>query len=120
VAALIVLFTGGLALALSSLNAVVRDVEFVVSALLLPWFFLTPILYPLDALPGAEAHPWLVDLIHWGNPMTPAVESFRAPLFDGTAPPTADLVYLAVAAVLALAAGAAVFTSVDDRIAAEA
>jgi ABC-type polysaccharide/polyol phosphate export permease len=120
VAALVVLFTGGLSLAVSSLNAVLRDVEFVVSALLLPWFFLTPILYPLDALPGAESHPWLVDLIHWGNPMTPAVESFRAPLYAGELPPAGDIAYLLVATVLALALGARVFTSVDDRIAAEA
>jgi ABC-type polysaccharide/polyol phosphate export permease len=120
VGVLIVLFAGGLSLAVSSLNAVLRDVEFVVSALLLPWFFLTPILYPLDALPGAEAHPWLVDLIHWGNPMTPAVESFRAPLYLGEAPPAADLAYLVLATAVALALGAWVFRSVDDRIAAEA
>ncbi len=120
VAALIVLFAGGLSLAVSSLNAILRDVEFIVSALLLPWFFLTPILYPLGALPGAESHPWLVDLIHWGNPMTPAIESFRAPLFLGEAPPVADFTYLVVATVVALALGATVFRSVDDRIAAEA
>jgi ABC-type polysaccharide/polyol phosphate export permease len=120
VAALIVLFTGGLSLAVSSCNAVLRDVEFVVSALLLPWFFLTPILYQLDDLPGAETHPWLVDLIHWGNPMTPAIESFRAPLYLGEAPPAADFLYLVVATLVSLALGAAVFRSVDDRIAAEA
>lgn len=120
VGVLFVLFTGGLSLALSSLNAVLRDVEFVVSALLLPWFFLTPILYRLDDLPGAQAHPWLVDLLHWGNPVTPAIESFRTPLFYGEAPPVADFAYLVVATVVALALGALVFRSVDDRIAAEA
>jgi ABC-type polysaccharide/polyol phosphate export permease len=120
VAVLIVLFAGGSALAISSLNAILRDVEFIVSALLLPWFFLTPILYPLEALPGAESHPWLIDLIHWGNPMTPAIESFRAPLFLGEAPPAADFTYLVVAAAVALILGALVFRSVDDRIAAEA
>ena len=120
VAALIVLFAGGVSLAVSSLNAILRDVEFIVSALLLPWFFLTPILYPLEALPGAESHPWLVDLIHWGNPMTPAIESFRAPLFLGEAPPAADFAYLVVATAVALVLGALVFRSVDDRIAAEA
>ena len=104
VAALIVLFAGGVSLAVSSLNAILRDVEFIVSALLLPWFFLTPILYPLEALPGAESHPWLVDLIHWGNPMTPAIESFRAPLFLGEAPPAADFTYLVVATAVALVA----------------
>ena len=57
VAALIVLFAGGLSLAVSSLNAILRDVEFIVSALLLPWFFLTPILYPLGGAPRGRVAP---------------------------------------------------------------
>lgn len=120
VALLIVCFVAGLALAVASLNAVFRDVEFVVTAALLPWFFLTPIVYTLDNLPGAADRPWLVDLIHWGNPMTPAVISFRSPLFDGTAPPVGELVYLVVVTAVALFLGAFVFTRVDDRIASEA
>jgi ABC-type polysaccharide/polyol phosphate export permease len=120
VAALIVLFVAGLSLTVASLNAVFRDVEFVVAAALLPWFFLTPILYQLEDLPGAAAHPWLVDLLHWGNPLTPAIESCRAPLYAGDLPPTGDLLYLVVATVVALAVGAAVFSAVDDRIASEA
>jgi len=87
---------------------------------LLPWFFLTPILYQLDDLPGAESHPWLVDLIHWGNPVTPAVEAFRTPLYAGELPPAADTLYLCVAAFVALAVGAFTFSAVDDRIASEA
>jgi ABC-type polysaccharide/polyol phosphate export permease len=59
-------------------------------------------------------------VIHWANPFTPAIVAFRAPLYDGTFPPTAEFAYLAVAAVLALALGAAVFNAVDDRIASEA
>lgn len=120
VAALIVLVVSGFALAVASANAVLRDVEHILAALLLPWFFLTPVLYELGRLPGAETHAWLTDLIHWANPMTPAVLAFRDPLFFGDAPATGDLVYLVVEAVVALAAGALVFRSVDDRIAAEA
>lgn len=120
VGVLIVCFTAGFALTLASLNAIFRDVEFVVAALLLPWFFLTPILYQLDALPGAASRPWLVDLLHWGNPLTPAIESYRTPLYAGEPPPAGDLVYLVVAAVVSLAVGALVFRSVDDRIASEA
>src|SRR5436309_15911900 len=37
----------GLSLALASLNVLFRDVEFLVAALLLPLFFVTPGLYPL-------------------------------------------------------------------------
>ena len=120
VAGVIVVFVAGLALAVASLNAIFRDVEFVVAAVLLPWFFLTPILYRLEDLPGAESRPWLIDLLHWGNPLTPAVEAYRAPLYAGELPPAADTLYLCVAAVVALALGALVFSSVDDRIASEA
>lgn len=119
VAVLIVLFVAGLSLAVAALNAILRDVEFVIAAALVPWFFLTPVLYALDRLPGGDARPWLVDVIHWANPVTPAVESFRQPLFAGTVP-WFDLLYLTVATVVALGLGAAVFTAVDDRIAAEA
>ncbi|MFN8223079.1 MAG: ABC transporter permease [Gaiellales bacterium] len=120
VAALVVLFVAGLSLAVASLNAVFRDIEFVVAAALLPWFFLTPIVYTLDNLPGARDRPWLVDLIRWANPMTPAVDCFRAPVFDGDPPPAGELLYLVVATVVALAVGAAIFARTDDRIASEA
>jgi len=118
-AALVVCLVAGVALAVASANAVFRDVEHVVAALLLPWFFLTPVLYSLDRVPGAKTHPWFERLIHWGNFMTPAVESLREPLFFGHAPKAADVIYLAVAAVTALGVGAFVFTRVDDRIAVE-
>lgn len=120
IAVVVVLFVGGISLAVSSLNAIFRDVEFIVTALLLPWFFLTPILYRVTDLPGVEAHPWLADLLQWGNPMTPVVESFRAPLFAGEAPSAGVLVYLLVETGVALVLGALVFRAVDDRIAAEA
>ena len=71
IGAVIVLFVSGLSLAVASANAIYRDIEFVVAALLLPLFFLTPILYSLDNLPVAKTHPWLIDVIQWGNPLTP-------------------------------------------------
>jgi ABC-type polysaccharide/polyol phosphate export permease len=119
-AVLIVGFVAGFSLAIAALTAVFRDVEFIVAAALLPWFFLTPVLYQLDDLPGAESRPWLVDLIHWGNPLTPAIETYRTPLYAGEVPPAGDAIYLCVAAVVALVVGALVFNSVDDRIASEA
>jgi ABC-type polysaccharide/polyol phosphate export permease len=119
IAAMIVLFVSGLSLAVASGNAIYRDIEFVVTALLLPLFFLTPILYSLDNLPGIDTYPWLGDLIQWGNPLTPVVECFRSPLFEGEVPSTANLVYLVVETALSLALGAWVFSAADDRIAAE-
>ncbi len=117
--ALAVGLVAGLSLAVASLNALYRDVEHLVAALLLPWFFLTPVLYSLEGIPALSDHPRVVDLLHWGNPLTPAIEAVRDPLFFGTAPSAADAAYLAVSAVLALWLGAFVFALVDDRIAVE-
>ena len=109
-----------MALAVASLNAVYRDVEHLVAALLLPWFFLTPVLYSLDSIPGVEDHPRLVDLVHYGNPLTPAVESVRDPLFFGSRRTAGDAVYLAVVRGRSRSAlGAFVFSRVDDRVAVE-
>jgi lipopolysaccharide transport system permease protein len=118
-AALFVLLVGGVSLAVASLNALYRDVEHIIAALLLPWFFLTPVLYGLDQLPGSESHPELEFAVHWLNFLTPPIEALRAPLFFGDAPPLGDTVYTVVAAVLALALGAFVFSRADDRIAVE-
>ena len=119
VAAVFVCFVAGFSLMVASLNAIYRDVEHIVAALLLPWFFLTPVLYSLESIPGVQDHPRLVDLIHWGNPLTPAVEAVRDPLYYGVAPAAGDVVYVIVAAAASLALGAFVFTRVDDRVAVE-
>jgi ABC-type polysaccharide/polyol phosphate export permease len=118
-AALAVLLVAGMALAVASLNAIYRDVEHLVAALLLPWFFLTPVLYSLETIPGVSEHPRLVDVVHWLNPLTPAIEAVRDPLFFGELPTAGDTVYLVVAAAASLALGALVFRRVDDRVAVE-
>jgi ABC-type polysaccharide/polyol phosphate export permease len=118
---LAVLFVGlvcGIALALASLNVLFRDIEFIVAALLVPLFFLTPILYSLTGA-ELEKHRHVVEVIHWVNPLSPAIEAVRAPLFAGTLPHWTDALYLVVACALALAVGAFVFRSVDDQIAIE-
>jgi ABC-type polysaccharide/polyol phosphate export permease len=115
---LVVALVGGLALAVGSLNAIYRDVEHLVTALLLPWFFLTPVLYTSETLP-AEGWERLVDVLHWANFMAPAVTAVRDPLFFGRLPDLLDVLYLAVAAPVSLALGAWIFTRVDDRIAVE-
>ena len=90
-------FTAGLALVIASLNVLFRDIEFLVSALLLPLFFLTPVLYPLSD-PQIARRDWVVDLIHWGNPLSPLIEALRDPLFYGELPALGDTVYTVVAA----------------------
>ena len=107
-------------LALAALNVLFRDIEHLTAALLLPWFFLTPILYPLTGLPPRLAHHHhLVELLRWGNFVSPAVEALRDPLYRGHVPRWTDVLYLVVAAAAALALGAFVFSRADDRLAVE-
>jgi len=109
----------GVALAIASLNALYRDVEHLLQALLLPWFFLTPVLYSLGQLPGVDDRPAIEFVLHWVNFLTPPIEAMRAVLFYGDAPAAGDAVYTIVAAAVALAVGSFVFSRSDDRIAVE-
>jgi len=114
------LFVGvvcGLGLLFASMNVLFRDVEFIVAALLVPWFFLTPILYGLNTVAAHHAH--VVWVIHWVNPLSPAVQAVRAPLFLGKLPHWTDALYLVVSCAISLALGAFVFSRIDDQIAIE-
>src|SRR5436190_1495599 len=84
----------GFSLGFSILHAHYRDVEPVLAALLLPWFFITPIFLRVDQFPGAESHQWLADLLEWGNPVAPFVDSVRQIVYAGTAPTAGQLAYV--------------------------
>jgi ABC-2 type transport system permease protein len=116
-AALFVCLVAGVSLLIACLNVIFRDIEHLLAAALFPWFFLTPVLWNFASLPG-QSHHKLNDLLRWGNPISPPIYAVRAALWSGH-PRVADVVYLAVAAAVALAAGAWVFSRVDDRIAVE-
>jgi ABC-type polysaccharide/polyol phosphate export permease len=118
-AALFAAFVFGLGLAVAALNVLFRDLEHILEAVLLPWFFLTPILYSFESISGFANHHTLVEVLRWGNFVTPPVSALRAVVWDGHLPAAADLIYLVVAAALSLTLGAVVFTRVDDRIAVE-
>ena len=113
-------FVAGLSLLVACLNVMLRDVEHILTAALLPWFFLTPILWGATNLPAsAQKHHLLLNVLRWGNPIAPPIYAIRDAIWSGHAPRAADVVYLCVATVVALALGAFVFRRVDDRIAVE-
>ncbi|HEY3920701.1 MAG TPA: ABC transporter permease [Gaiellaceae bacterium] len=120
-AAVFACFVAGLALVAACLNTLFRDVEHILAAALLPWFFLTPILWAFAPyLPkSAQGHHKLLDVLHWGNFVAPPVIAIRDVIWRGHAPRVADVVYLCVAALIALVAGALLFRKLDDRIAIE-
>ena len=74
-------FVAGLSLLVACLNVLLRDVEHILTAALLPWFFLTPILWGATNLPASsQKHHLLLAVLRWWTPVAPAA----------LAPPVAD------------------------------
>jgi ABC-type polysaccharide/polyol phosphate export permease len=112
----LVALVSGLAIAVACANVLFRDVEHLLGAAFLPWFFVTPVLYTFEMLPGSRL---LADVVHYANFVTPITQAIRDPLFFGRLPTLGDAIYACVAAAVALAVGAYAFMRVDDRLAAE-
>jgi lipopolysaccharide transport system permease protein len=117
VVALLFCLVLGLSLAASALHAHFRDLEPVLAAALLPWFFLTPIFFRVEDLPGVSDHRLIGDLLEWGNPVAPFVEALRDVLYSGSAPSVGHLAYLALAGLGALALGMLVFRRLERDLA---
>jgi homopolymeric O-antigen transport system permease protein len=117
VAAFLFCLVLGLSMLVSVLHAHFRDVEPVLAAALLPWFFLTPLYLPIDDFPGIEEHEFLGDLLEWGNPVAPFVESVRTIVWAGEAPDVAHLAYVVGAGVVALALGTVMFRRMERDLA---
>jgi ABC-type polysaccharide/polyol phosphate export permease len=119
-AVLFVCLVAGLALVVACLNVLYRDIEHILTAALLPWFFLTPIIWSVSNLPSAaQGHHKLLDVLRWGNFVAPPIFAVRSTIWLGAVPRPADIIYLAVDAVVALLLGAYLFRRLDDRIAVE-
>lgn len=105
------MFTMGLALLLSTVAVYFVDLVEIVRILLTAWFYLTPIIYPLDAVPGRFA--WLIRL----NPMSYLIEIFRSLIYDGAIPPLNHIGWGALAGLAMLCVGWFVFTERADEFA---
>src|SRR4029079_6131308 len=67
-------FAAGLALGISVLHAYFRDVAPILAAVLLPWFFVSPIFFdPSDI----TTDPTYRDALQWANPIAPFITAIR-------------------------------------------
>jgi ABC-type polysaccharide/polyol phosphate export permease len=107
--ALATLFALGISLALAPLSAVFAGVTPIYRLVLMAWMFLTPIFYPLAALPDAYRRILVL------NPMTHLVEAFRTPLYWGVIPSTHVLISSTVAGLGTLVVGWLVFQRYGER-----
>ncbi len=103
-------FTYGLSLMLATWNLFFRDLERISSLVLMLWFFLTPVLFPMDMVP--EQYHWALYL----NPMAATTICWRSVFLEGVLP--IDFFSVAVAyAVLTYSLGQAVFKRLVWRFA---
>mgnify|MGYP001221646745 CR=1 FL=1 len=112
------MLTIGFGLLLAAVNVYFRDVEHILGALTLPWFFLTPVLFSFDGIQAA-ASDWAINILHYGNFVTPFILSVRDPLFNGEWPAGGDLLYCLCAASIMFLVGRAVFRRLEPEMAVE-
>lgn len=103
------IFNFGFGLILATLNTFFRDVGYLYSVLLTVWMYLTPIIYPVEALPG-----WMQSIIQI-NPLYHYVEYFRAVTLYGTLPSLADNLVCIAYAVVFLLIGVGVFHKSQNK-----
>jgi ABC-type polysaccharide/polyol phosphate export permease len=107
----------GFSLGVSILHAHYRDIEPVLAAALLPWFFLTPIFLRAADFPGVSSHRWVADLLQWANPVAPFVDALRQIVYAGRAPSAAELAYVVGVGLGALALGVFAFRRMERDLA---
>jgi ABC-type polysaccharide/polyol phosphate export permease len=113
----LVAFTLGLSLIAAPLHAYFRDVQPILNALLMPWFFISGVLFPINTAQGLSGYPWARDLLQWGNPIAPFITAFREIIYSGSWPSLATLLYMLGAGALAAAAGWALFRRLSAELA---
>ncbi len=105
---LVTMFTLGVALMLASMTVFFLDVGELYNVILMPWMFLTPIMYPMDIVP--EKYHIFIKM----NPMYYFIECFRYPIYNGTLPSLGIIGMSVLTAVVTLAIGYRVFTRAED------
>jgi lipopolysaccharide transport system permease protein len=108
---LAVLTALGAGLWLSALNAIYRDVRYVVPFLVQFWMFASPVAYPSSLVP--ERWRWVYGL----NPMAGVIEGFRWSLTGQGQPPNILLAASSSVVLLLVAGGVAYFTKMEGTIA---
>jgi len=101
----------GVGLWLSALNALYRDVRYVVPFLVQFWMFASPVAYPSSLVP--EKWRWLYGL----NPMAGVIEGFRWALTGHGQPPGILLAASSAAVVLLVASGLVYYHAMEGTIA---
>ena len=109
---LLMAFALGVSLILSTLTVYFPDVREMYQIIIQAWMYLTPIMYPADILPKAYRF-WILNL----NPMYYLINMFRAPIYQGTLPPSEIMIPGALISLITLLVGWIYFSKKADNFA---
>jgi ABC-type polysaccharide/polyol phosphate export permease len=84
------LFTIGFGLIMATANVFYRDTQIIMEVVMMAWFFMTPIFYPIEILPrNYEIWGMTIDVWRWMNilnPMASIIATYRVILYSGSPP----------------------------------
>jgi lipopolysaccharide transport system permease protein len=98
------IFVLGISLLFAAINVFLRDFQFLWASLSFLWFFFTPILFQMNAIP-ASARPYFEM-----NPVLPFIRMFQQPICYGVMPSVETLGLAFLYSVTVLVVGMAVFS----------
>ncbi|WP_083453910.1 ABC transporter permease [Syntrophomonas palmitatica] len=101
------IFTLGFVYLLSALNVYFRDIEHLWGIIIMAWFYLTPIVYPLDMVPVKYLEMFFY------NPFTAFILAYRDILYRGIFPNFVLLLNLAAISILVLIFGYFIFKRLE-------
>lgn len=105
------LFTYGFSLFVSALNLFYRDVQYIVTLLLLVWMYLTPVIYPTEMFP--EQYRFIFQL----NPMAVLINAYRQVILAGDMPNILSLSVALIVSVVLTWLGYRFFKRVEGQFA---
>lgn len=106
-------FTLGVSLILSAITVYFRDVEHIVSVILMALIYLTPVMYRTDMLSGK------LKVLFMCNPLTPLIENYHNILYDKIYPSCSNLIISGTLAIALLIVGELIFIKLEANFAEE-
>lgn len=105
------ILTAGLGLILSALNLFYRDIQYLISLVLMLWMYLTPIIYPVEFVPDRFRFIFKV------NPMSVLVNAYRQAILAGSSPRVENLLIALIVSLITFGVGLIVFKRLERSFA---
>jgi lipopolysaccharide transport system permease protein len=97
------IFTLGLSLFFAAANLLYRDIQYLLSMILLLWMYITPVIFPADMVP--EKYRFIFQL----NPMAVIINAYRQVILGGGVPKYSSLIIATLLSFLVLLLGLSYF-----------